>query len=70
VIQKFLEKNDFDLMLRSHQPVKLGYEFPFNPEQSVLTVFSALNYCNPVGNQGAMLQVDIELRCAFVIVEN
>jgi serine/threonine-protein phosphatase PP1 catalytic subunit len=43
VIDEFLKKHKFDLICRSHQVVEEGYEF-FNG-RSLLTIFSAPNYC-------------------------
>ena len=69
VAQEFLDKNDFDLICRAHQVVNDGFEFPFYPEQTVVTVFSAPNYCNEFGNKGAMLMVSDELVCSFKFVD-
>ena len=63
VIQKFLEKNDFDLICRAHQVVEEGYEF-FGDRQLV-TVFSAPDYCDEFDNAGAMMVVDENLMCSF-----
>ena len=67
VIQKFLEKNDFDLICRAHQVVEEGYEF-FGDRQLV-TVFSAPNYCDEFDNAGAMMVVDENLMCSFKIIK-
>lgn len=69
VADSFLKQHDFDLICRAHQVVNDGFEFPFWPEQSVVTIFSAPNYCEEFGNKGAMLSVDEELRCSFKLVE-
>ncbi|EAY19344.1 Serine/threonine protein phosphatase PP1 isozyme 7, putative [Trichomonas vaginalis G3] len=69
IAEKFLSKNDFDLICRAHQVVDRGYEFPFTPKQSVLTVFSAPDYCEEFMNRGAMLKVDQDLRCTFEFVD-
>ena len=63
VIQKFLEKNDFDLICRAHQVVEEGYEF-FGDRQLV-TVFSAPNYCDEFDNA----VVDENLMCSFKIIK-
>ena len=68
VADQFLEKNDFDLICRAHQVVNDGFEFPFYPKQTVVTVFSAPNYCNEFGNKGAILLIDKELVCSFKFV--
>jgi serine/threonine-protein phosphatase PP1 catalytic subunit len=68
VVQEFLDRNDFDLLCRGHQCVQNGFEFPFGDDQSTLTVFSAPNYCDELGNTGAMLKIDVELRCSFELI--
>jgi serine/threonine-protein phosphatase PP1 catalytic subunit len=67
--REFLANNDLDLICRGHQMVMEGYEFPFEPDHSVLTVFSAPDYCREYENKGAMLKVGSDLRCSFQIVE-
>jgi serine/threonine-protein phosphatase PP1 catalytic subunit len=69
VVEDFLQKNDFDLICRAHQVVPDGFEFPFHPNQSVLTVFSARHYCEEWGNKGAILKVDATLRCLFEVLD-
>ncbi|KAH0789249.1 Serine/threonine protein phosphatase PP1 isozyme 3 [Histomonas meleagridis] len=70
VANDFLDKYDFDLICRAHQVVPDGYEFPFYPQQTVVTVFSASNYCGEYGNKGAMLKIDAKLSCSFEFVES
>jgi serine/threonine-protein phosphatase PP1 catalytic subunit len=68
VVENFLRKNDFDLICRGHQVVPLGYDFPFAPNQSVLTVFSAPGIYEEHGIvKGAMLKVDDALQCSFSV---
>ncbi|CAJ0839747.1 8158_t:CDS:2 [Entrophospora sp. SA101] len=43
IIHDFLNRHDFDLVCRAHMVVEDGYEF-FN-ERTLVTVFSAPNYC-------------------------
>ena len=68
VAESFLKQNDFDLICRAHQVVNDGFEFPFYPTQSVVTVFSAPNYCDEYQNKGAMLMISDELVCSFKFV--
>jgi serine/threonine-protein phosphatase PP1 catalytic subunit len=68
VVRDFLDKNGFDLICRGHQVVMDGFQFPFN-NHTMLTVFSAPNYCEDYGNKGAMLTVDEELRCGFQFID-
>jgi serine/threonine-protein phosphatase PP1 catalytic subunit len=70
VVEDFIAKNDFDLICRAHQIVPSGYEFPFAPNQSVLTVFSAPGMYDEHGRvKGAMLKVDEALQCSFTVIE-
>ena len=68
ILEKFLNKNDLDLLCRAHQVVEEGYEF-FGDKQLV-TIFSAPNYCGEFDNAGAMMVVDESLMCSFKIIKN
>jgi serine/threonine-protein phosphatase PP1 catalytic subunit len=65
VAHVFLRIHDFDLIVRAHQVVSPGFEFPFKPEMSVLTLFSAPDYCEQYGNLGALMMVNEDLKCSF-----
>ncbi|KAF9426430.1 hypothetical protein BGZ94_006527 [Podila epigama] len=67
IIQKFLHKHDFDLVCRAHMVVEDGYEF-FN-ERTLVTVFSAPNYCGEFDNFGAVMSVSEELLCSFELLK-
>ncbi|EAY17985.1 Serine/threonine protein phosphatase PP1-2, putative [Trichomonas vaginalis G3] len=69
VVDAFLAKNNFDLICRAHQVTAKGYEFPFFPNRSTVTVFSAPCYCNEYNNCGAIMSVAKDLRCSFVVIE-
>jgi serine/threonine-protein phosphatase PP1 catalytic subunit len=70
VVRDFLRENDFDLLCRGHQCVMNGFEFPFgNSNHTVLTVFSAPNYCEEFGNKGALLKIDAALKCSFEVID-
>jgi serine/threonine-protein phosphatase PP1 catalytic subunit len=58
----------FDFVLRAHQASYQGYEFSFYPETTVLTLFSAPDYCG-MGNRGALLNISAELFCSLDVVE-
>jgi serine/threonine-protein phosphatase PP1 catalytic subunit len=70
VVTEFLQKHGFDLLCRAHQIVDNGFEFPFRPSHTVLTVFSAPNYCNEFGNRAAMLKVSETLACSFEFIDS
>ncbi|THD26258.1 Serine/threonine-protein phosphatase [Fasciola hepatica] len=52
VIDQFLERFNLDLIVRAHQVVEDGYEFYAN--RSLVTVFSAPNYCGEFDNAAAV----------------
>ncbi|KAI7863711.1 Metallo-dependent phosphatase-like protein [Spinellus fusiger] len=66
VINEFLAKFDLDLVCRAHMVVEDGYEF-FN-DRTLVTVFSAPNYCGEFDNFGAIMSVSEELLCSFELL--
>ncbi|CAD1784963.1 similar to Saccharomyces cerevisiae YDR436W PPZ2 Serine/threonine protein phosphatase Z, isoform of Ppz1p [Maudiozyma barnettii] len=66
-INKFLNKFGFDLVCRAHMVVEDGYEF-FN-DRSLVTVFSAPNYCGEFDNWGAVMSVSDGLLCSFELLD-
>ncbi|CEI97000.1 Putative Serine/threonine-protein phosphatase [Rhizopus microsporus] len=66
VINEFLSKFDLDLVCRAHMVVEDGYEFFAN--RSLVTVFSAPNYCGEFDNFGAIMSVNEELLCSFELL--
>ena len=55
VHRKFLAANGLELTVRSHQLAMDGYQFHFR--ESLLTIWSAPNYCNRCGNSAAVVRV-------------
>ncbi|CEG66934.1 Putative Serine/threonine-protein phosphatase [Rhizopus microsporus] len=66
VINEFLSKFDLDLVCRAHMVVEDGYQF-FN-DRTLVTVFSAPNYCGEFDNFGAIMSVNEELLCSFELL--
>jgi len=66
VVENFLKRHEFDLIVRAHQVVEDGYEF--FAKRQLVTVFSAPNYCGEFDNAGAMMSVDETLMCSFQIL--
>lgn len=68
IVSDFSKKHNLDLICRAHQVVEDGYEFFCN--RQLVTIFSAPNYCNEFDNCGAMLTIDSDLKCSFVVIES
>ncbi|CAO3698561.1 unnamed protein product [Rhizopus stolonifer] len=66
IINEFLSNFDLDLVCRAHMVVEDGYEFFGN--RTLVTVFSAPNYCGEFDNFGAIMSVNDELLCSFELL--
>ncbi|KAA8525026.1 hypothetical protein F0562_011336 [Nyssa sinensis] len=56
VTKNFLQENNLDLVVRSHEVKDEGYEIEHNGK--LITVFSAPNYCDQMGNKGAFIRFE------------
>ncbi|PKA53808.1 Serine/threonine-protein phosphatase 5 [Apostasia shenzhenica] len=54
VTKRFLQENNLDLVVRSHEVKDEGYEITHDGK--LITVFSAPNYCDQMGNKGAFIR--------------
>jgi len=56
VTRRFLENNSLEYIIRSHEVKEKGYEVMHDGK--CITVFSAPNYCDTMGNSGAFITLD------------
>ncbi len=64
---QFNKLNGLKVIARAHQLVMEGYKPMFN--ETLVTVWSAPNYCYRCGNVAAIMEVDDRLNKAFKIFE-
>ncbi|ORX81803.1 Metallo-dependent phosphatase [Basidiobolus meristosporus CBS 931.73] len=67
IVNEFLATHELDLVCRAHMVVEDGYEF-FNG-RTLVTVFSAPNYCGEFDNYGAVMSVNEDLLCSFELLK-
>ena len=63
VTASFLERNRLKLVVRSHEVRDEGYEVEQGGK--LVTIFSAPNYCDQMGNKGAFIRFDDRCAPAF-----
>ncbi|CAM0139642.1 Palmitoyl-protein thioesterase 1 [Umbelopsis sp. WA50703] len=59
VTKNFLEHNGLDMLIRSHEVKENGYVIEHDGK--CVTVFSAPNYCDSVGNKGALINITSDM---------
>ncbi|ORZ03546.1 Metallo-dependent phosphatase-like protein [Syncephalastrum racemosum] len=67
VTKKFLEHNNLDMLIRSHEVKEEGYVIEHDGK--CVTVFSAPNYCDSVGNKGAMINITPDMKLDYKTFE-
>ncbi|XP_022097959.1 serine/threonine-protein phosphatase 5-like [Acanthaster planci] len=67
ITKRFLEQNSLEYVIRSHEVKAEGYEVAHNGK--CITVFSAPNYCDTMGNKGAFITMGSDLKPKFTTYE-
>lgn len=57
IVQKFMTKNKLALVVRSHECVPRGFDWPYREKGMLVTLFSASNYCGKANNLGCFMRV-------------
>lgn len=64
VTENFLKFNNLDLIIRSHEVKQEGYTV--DHDGKCITIFSAPNYCDSVGNMGAFIHITPDLKLNYI----
>ncbi|KAH8370171.1 hypothetical protein KR093_002476, partial [Drosophila rubida] len=67
IVMQFLARFKFDIVCRAHQVVEDGYEF--FAKRQLITLFSAVNYCDEYDNAGGMMCVDEYLNISMIVLK-
>lgn len=67
-VRRFLHRNGLDLIARAHQLVMEGFRYSF-ADASVLTIWSAPNYCQRCGNVASILRLNERLERELLIFD-
>ena len=67
IVKRFTAKNNIDLICRAHQVVEEGYEF--FADRTLVTIFSAPDYCGEYSNSAGIMIIDENLMCSFKILK-
>jgi len=64
ITKEFLDNNGLDVLVRSHEVKQEGFEIMHDGR--CVTIFSAPNYCDSVGNDGAFIRVGSDYKMDYV----
>jgi diadenosine tetraphosphatase ApaH/serine/threonine PP2A family protein phosphatase len=64
-LKEFLDQNHLELMIRSHDIVEEGYEFPLGGNPALLTLSSIPTYQDKMERVGSIIEVDVTLKLSF-----
>jgi serine/threonine-protein phosphatase PP1 catalytic subunit len=65
---EFMRVNGIDLVIRAHQMAAGGFDYPFDPDHSVLTIFTASSYANKNTNSAAFVTIGEDSALDFTVL--
>lgn len=68
-LEEFIKKTDLKMICRGHQVAMEGTEFPFFPNKTFLTIFSAPKYRMLYNNKAAVVHIDEKLDYTVTTLE-
>ncbi|KAH0789786.1 Ser/Thr protein phosphatase [Histomonas meleagridis] len=68
VVRSFLDKNGFTMLIRGHQMCQKGFDFPFAPVKTVVTVFTASCYAGINTNSAAYIAIDASNKPTAIVL--
>ena len=68
ITEAFLNRNNLSLLVRSHEVKEEGYLVEHSGK--TITIFSAPNYCDTMGNKGAFIHFEKDLEPKFTQYTN
>lgn len=69
-VKKFMRDNKLTMVVRGHQVALNGFDYPFFPNKSIVTLFSASNYDITCRNKAAYMVIDKDGKPSFRIVNH
>ncbi|CAK4079203.1 unnamed protein product [Aphanomyces euteiches] len=64
-VYKYMVKNRLELIIRSHECVPKGFDWPFGAKGMLVTLFSASNYCGVANNMGCFMRIPVTGKPSF-----
>ncbi|OHT01714.1 Ser/Thr protein phosphatase [Tritrichomonas foetus] len=68
IVTKFLADTKLACVVRGHQMAMNGFDFPFAPSRTTVTVFTASKYANEYKNKAAFMAVEDNEGFSFIIL--
>lgn len=64
-VHEFLDRNHIEVLVRANEKVPNGFEFPFEPDRCMITLFSSPGYEDQSKIVGSVMTIDTDFSCNF-----